>query len=102
MKGSQHNDSFIVKNDKVVTAKNLSGGILGGISTGEDIYFNVAFKPISGIKQKQTTLDRNAATVEFETSGRHDVCMVPRAVPIVAAMTGLVLMDSLLKNAKYV
>ncbi|HRH71016.1 MAG TPA: chorismate synthase [Flavobacteriales bacterium] len=85
LRGSAHN-------------KMHSGGILGGISTGEDIVFDVAFKPVSTIAKAQGTVDRSGRTVILETQGRHDPCVVPRAVPIVEAMTCLVLADHLLRN----
>lgn len=98
MKGSEHNDRFILMNDKIVTAQNIAGGILGGISTGEDIVFRVAFKPVSSITKTQKTVDRNGNPVEFEIKGRHDVCLVPRAVSIVEAMAAMVIIDHLLRN----
>ncbi|HNZ43364.1 MAG TPA: chorismate synthase [Bacteroidales bacterium] len=101
MKGSEHNDLFVVKQNRLRTATNNSGGIQGGISNGEDIYFSVAFKPVPGIKIKQKTVNRQAQTVEFSTGGRHDVCFVPRAIPVVEAMTALVVTDSLFKQQVY-
>ncbi|MEI6851652.1 MAG: chorismate synthase [Bacteroidota bacterium] len=101
MWGSEHNDPFIIKNKRLQTLTNHSGGIQGGISNGMDICFNVAFKPISSIAQKQKTISREAAEVEFAIKGRHDVCIVPRAVPIIESMTALVLADSYLKNLPY-
>jgi chorismate synthase len=90
MKGSEHNDQF--KADGT-TKTNLSGGIQGGISNGMDIYFRVAFKPVATIIQKQNTLDNQGNIVEMQGKGRHDPCVVPRAVPIVEAMAALVLAD---------
>lgn len=101
MTGSEHNDLFIIRQKRLRTATNNSGGIQGGISNGEDIYFNVAFKPVPGISRKQKTVDRNANTVEFSTGGRHDICFVPRAVPVVEAMSALVVADSFLKQQVY-
>lgn len=101
MTGSEHNDLFVIKNNRLRTVTNNSGGIQGGISNGEDIYFNVAFKPVPGIRKKQKTIDRNANPVEFTTGGRHDVCFVPRTVPIVEAMSALVMADSLLMHHAY-
>ena len=95
MKGSQHNDSF---NPDGTTQTNLSGGVQGGISNGEDLYFNVAFKPVATLMQKQQTIDKDGNTVDMEGKGRHDPCVVPRAVPIVEAMTALVLADFYLLN----
>jgi len=95
MKGSEHNDLF---NSDGTTKTNLSGGIQGGISNGMDIYFRVAFKPVPTILQKQTTIDKNSNLVEMQGKGRHDPCVLPRAVPIVEAMTALVLADFVLHN----
>jgi chorismate synthase len=101
MTGSEVNDEFITKNNKLVTSFNHSGGIQGGISNGMEIDFQVAFKPISSIAQSQKTINRQAQEVEFTIEGRHDVCIVPRAVPIVEAMAALVIADSYLKNLPY-
>lgn len=90
MKGSEHNDLFLPEGG---TATNYSGGIQGGISNGEDIYFNVAFKPIATIMQKQQSLNQKGEAVDVEGRGRHDPCVVPRAVPIVEAMAALTLAD---------
>lgn len=90
MKGSEHNDLF---NEDGSTKTNHSGGIQGGISNGEDIYFKVAFKPVATIMQKQETIDSIGNKAEAEGKGRHDPCVVPRAVPIVEAMAALVLAD---------
>jgi chorismate synthase len=95
MKGSEHNDLF---NDNGTTKTNLSGGIQGGISNGMDIYFRVAFKPVATIMQKQNTLDNQGNIVEMQGRGRHDPCVVPRAVPIVEAMAALVIADYYLIN----
>ena len=95
MKGSEHNDIF---NADGSTKTNLSGGIQGGISNGEDIYFRVAFKPVATIMQKQETIDAKRNTLEMQGKGRHDPCVVPRAVPIVEAMAALVLADYYLLN----
>jgi chorismate synthase len=100
-KGSELNDEFIIENNKLQTLTNFSGGIQGGISNGMEIYFKVAFKPISSISKPQKTINRNAEPVEFTIRGRHDVCIVPRAVPIVEAMAALVIADSFLKNLPY-
>lgn len=102
MKGSEHNDAFIPGDSvrKIKTATNYSGGIQGGISNGEDIYFRVAFKPVATIIQKQRTVNKDGKIVEMMGRGRHDPCVVPRAVPIVEAMAALVMADQLLrKNA---
>jgi chorismate synthase len=98
MKGSEHNDLF---NDDGTTKTNLSGGIQGGISNGMDIYFRVAFKPVATIMQKQNTLDNQGDIVEMQGRGRHDPCVVPRAVPIVEAMAALVIADYYLMNKVY-
>jgi len=103
MKGSRHNDLFEAANDdgdrtKIITKTNNSGGILGGISNGMDIYFRVAFKPVSTLMQTQQTVDRSGNMVEMKGKGRHDPCVVPRAVPIVEAMAAIVVADHLLRN----
>lgn len=90
MKGSDHNDKF---NEDGSTQTNLSGGVQGGISNGMDIYFRVAFKPVATTLQKQNTINSKGETVEMQGKGRHDPCVVPRAVPIVEAMAALVLAD---------
>ena len=99
MKGSEHNDIFT---DGGKTTSNLSGGIQGGISNGMDIYFRVAFKPTATIMKEQSTINKKGETVKLQVEGRHDPCVVPRAVPIVEAMTAMVLADFYLlnKNAK--
>lgn len=96
MRGSAHNDVFFQEGDKVRTKTNYSGGIQGGISNGEDIYFNVAFKPVATIMQDQESLNESGESVTVSGKGRHDPCVVPRAVPIVEAMASLVLADYLL------
>ncbi|PNQ73161.1 chorismate synthase [Hanstruepera neustonica] len=98
MTGKEHNDLF---NEDGSTKTNLSGGIQGGISNGMDIYFRVAFKPVATIIQKQETLDKAGNIVEMQGKGRHDPCVVPRAVPIVEAMAALVLADFYLINKIY-
>lgn len=90
MKGSEHNDLF---NPNGSTKTNLSGGIQGGISNGMDIYFRVAFKPVSTLMQNQQTINTKGEIVEIQGKGRHDPCVVPRAVPIVEAMAAMVLAD---------
>jgi chorismate synthase len=99
--GIDYNDEFIYRNGKVETVTNSSGGIQGGITNGMDIFFGVAFKPISSLAMLQHTINRNYEPVEFTIKGRHDVCHVPRCVPIVEAMTALVIADSYLKNIRY-
>jgi chorismate synthase len=98
MKGSEHNDLF---NADGTTKTNLSGGIQGGISNGMDIYFRVAFKPVATLIQKQDALDSHGNIVEMQGKGRHDPCVVPRAVPIVEAMAALVIADYYLQNKIY-
>jgi len=93
LKGSEMNDSFIKVGDQVSTKTNNSGGIQGGISNGQDIYFRVLFKPVATISKKQDTLDIHTNEVELEAKGRHDPCVLPRAVPIVEAMAALTLID---------
>ncbi len=93
MLGSEHNDLFEIQNGKVVTKTNYSGGIQGGISNGQDIYFNVAFKPVATIMKDQESIDKNGNKVIVSGKGRHDPCVVPRAVPIVEAMAALVIAD---------
>jgi len=99
LRGSEHNDLFVLnKKNKIVTSTNHAGGTLGGITTGEDIYFRVAFKPVSTISKPQKTVTRSAKNVVLEAAGRHDPCVLPRAVPIVDAMSALVLMDHYLRH----
>lgn len=99
MRGSRHNDEFYTdKTGRIKTKSNYAGGTLGGISNGEDIYFRVAFKPISTIMKKQKTVDKEGKEVILEAEGRHDPCVLPRAVSIVDAMSALVIMDHYLRN----
>lgn len=98
MRGSAHNDAFEMQDDQVRTRTNNSGGVQGGISNGEDIYFNVAFKPTATIASKQDTVNKGGEEVELEAKGRHDPCVLPRAVPIVEGMTWMVLADMWLRN----
>ena len=98
LRGSQHNDEFYNDQGKIRTKTNHSGGVQGGISNGEDIYFNVAFKPVATIMQDQQTVDKEGNDATVSGKGRHDPCVVPRAVPIVEAMAALVLVDFLLRN----
>jgi len=98
MLGSQHNDEFVKEGGKVKTKTNLSGGIQGGISNGEDIYFRTAFKPVATIMRDQKSVDKAGEEAVVKGKGRHDPCVVPRAVPIVTAMTALVLADHFLRN----
>lgn len=98
LRGSQHNDAFYNDGGKVRTRTNFSGGVQGGISNGEDIYFNVAFKPVATIMQDQETVDKDGNETRVSGKGRHDPCVVPRAVPIVEAMAALVIADFLLRT----
>ena len=98
MRGSQHNDAFYTEGGKVRTRTNHSGGVQGGISNGEDIYFNVAFKPVATIMKDQQSIDKDGNEAMVTGKGRHDPCVVPRAVPIVEAMAALVMADFLLRG----
>ena len=99
MRGSEHNDQFTLdKKGKIITTTNNAGGTLGGITTGEDIYFRVAFKPVATISKSQKTVNRSAKHTILSAAGRHDPCVLPRAVPIVDAMAALVLMDHYLRH----
>jgi len=98
LKGSEYNDAFIKRGDKIETSSNNSGGIQGGISNGQDIVFKAVFKPTSSIKTKQKTVNNKGEEVVFLNSGRHDPCVLPRAVPVVEAMTAICLMDMYLLN----
>lgn len=101
-KGSEHNDHFITDANKGTSTKtNNAGGTLGGISTGEEIVFRVAFKPVATISKEQDTVTVNNKPVKLSASGRHDPCVLPRAVPIVDAMSALVIMDHYLRQATY-
>ena len=97
LRGSEHNDEFYNENGKVKTKTNHSGGIQGGISNGEDIYFNVAFKPVATIMRDQSSIDKDGNESTVSGKGRHDPCVLPRAVPIVEAMAALVLVDHFLR-----
>jgi len=98
MKGSQHNDLFEKDGDNLRTLTNNSGGVQGGISNGSDIFFNVAFKPIATLMKNQKSFDNQGNEIVLEGKGRHDVTVVPRAVPIVEAMAALVIADHYLRN----
>ena len=100
MSGSEHNDQFQIKSGKISTKSNFSGGIQGGISNGEDIYFNVAFKPVSTILNDQKSVDAENKNITLKGKGRHDPCVVPRAVPIVESMAANVLVDLYLQSKK--
>ena len=96
--GTEHNDSFRMKSGKVTTTTNRSGGIQGGISNGQTIYFRVAFKPVATVMQEQDTIDVEYKNTTLKARGRHDPCVLPRAVPLVEAMTALVLVDHALRH----
>lgn len=98
LKGSEHNDAFRMQDGRVRTTTNLSGGIQGGISNGEPIFFRVAFKPTATIAKAQQTVTVGGEDAELAARGRHDPCVLPRAVPMVEAMTALVLCDHLLRQ----
>ena len=96
--GSENNDAYYNEGGKIKTRTNLSGGIQGGISNGMDIYFRVAFKPVATIMTSQESVNAVGESVEVKGRGRHDPCVLPRAVPIVEAMTAIVIADHLLRN----
>jgi len=96
--GTQHNDPFRARGGKVYTTTNRSGGIQGGISNGQTIYFRVAFKPVATVMVEQQTVDVNLKNTTLKARGRHDPCVLPRAVPMVEAMTALVLVDHALRH----
>ena len=98
MRGSEHNDHFYMEGERVRTRTNRSGGVQGGISNGETIFFRVAFKPTATIFQPQPTVSRQGEEIELKARGRHDACVLPRAVPMVEAMTVLVLTDHVLRQ----
>ena len=97
-RGSELNDIFKTENGKVITTTNHSGGIQGGISNGQDIYFRVAFKPVATLLREQHTIDKDGKEVILKAKGRHDPCVLPRAVPVVEAMTACVILDHFLLN----
>src|SRR5437762_12890629 len=96
--GTQHNDPFRARGGKVYTPTNRSGGIQGGISNGQTIYFRVAFKPVATVMVEQQTVDVKLKNTTLKARGRHDPCVLPRAVPMVEAMTALVLVDHALRH----
>jgi chorismate synthase len=98
LKGSEHNDLFESHDGGVKTTTNRSGGVQGGISNGEELYFRTAFKPTATVLQKQKTVDQEGNETELMGRGRHDPCVLPRAVPIVEAMTALVLIDHRMRH----
>ena len=98
MRGSEHNDPFEMRGGKIRTTTNYSGGIQGGISNGEDIYFRVGFKPTATIAREQSTVSASRERTKLAARGRHDPCVLPRAVPMVEAMAALVLCDHALRQ----
>jgi len=98
MKGSEHNDQMQYDGNNILFKTNHAGGIQGGISNGQPIYFNVAFKPVSSIQKVQNSVNKQNNNISIEVKGRHDVCVVPRAVPIVEAMAALVIIDFMLRQ----
>ncbi len=101
MRGTEHNDVFYMEGDRVRTRTNRSGGVQGGITNGEDIYMNVAFKPIATILKEQQTVNKQGEEVSTTVKGRHDPCVLPRAVPIVEAMAAMVMVDMIYMNKMY-
>ena len=101
MKGTEHNDEFYMDGEKVRTKTNRSGGVQGGITNGEDVYMNVAFKPIATILKEQNTVNKQGEEVATTVKGRHDPCVLPRAVPIVEAMAAMVMVDMIYLNKMY-
>jgi chorismate synthase len=97
-RGSQQNDAFVAQQSAPTTLTNNSGGIQGGISNGQDIYFRVAFKPVATLLRQQNTVNIDGQAVSFQAQGRHDPCVLPRAVPVVEAMTAMVILDAYLMN----
>lgn len=98
MRGSEQNDEFICQNGQVKTKTNRSGGIQGGISNGQDIYFRVAFKPVATLMKAQNTIDADCNSVVLTMKGRHDACVLPRAIPVVESMAAIVLFDAYLMS----
>ena len=96
MRGSECNDEFVFDGERIRTKTNHSGGVQGGITNGEDIVFRVAFKPIPSVMLPQQTVDIHGNKVTLEIQGRHDVCVVPRVIPIVEAMAAMVTLDFVL------
>lgn len=101
MKGSEHNDAFYLEGERVRTRTNNSGGIQGGISNGEDVRFRVAFKPVATVMKEQDSVSVSGDEAKMRAVGRHDPCVVPRAVPIVEAMANLVIVDHYLRAKVY-
>lgn len=98
LKGSQNNDAIALQDDKITTLTNRSGGLTGGISNGEPLFFTTYFKPVSSIGQSQQTVDRQGNNVSLKIEGRHDPCVLPRAVPIIESLAAIVLLDLILES----
>jgi len=98
LRGSEHNDPFRVRDGRVRTTSNRSGGVQGGISNGETIHFRVAFKPVATVMMEQDTVDVKGQETTLKGRGRHDPCVLPRAVPMVEAMAALVLVDHAMRH----
>jgi chorismate synthase len=98
MKGSEHNDPFITRKQSIITETNRSGGIQGGISNGNEVFFRVGFKPVASIMKDQETVNRQGESIVLKGKGRHDVCVVPRAIVIVESMAALVIADHFLRQ----
>jgi chorismate synthase len=98
MKGSEHNDEWISESNRIGTRTNHSGGVIGGMSNGEEIKIQLAFKPTSTIDKEQNTVNKLGKNVTITATGRHDPCVLPRAVPIVEAMCALAIMDLMLES----
>jgi len=101
-RGSEQNDVFIAKDGKITTQTNHSGGIQGGISNGQDIYFRVAFKPVATLLKEQQTVDKEGNATTFTAQGRHDPCVLPRAVPVVEAMAAITIFDQILSTNRQI
>jgi chorismate synthase len=101
MLGSRFNDGFVARNGAVRTSSNNAGGILGGITTGEDILLRIAVRPPSSIAQSQQTVDMDGRECSIEVQGRHDPCIVPRIIPVVEAMVAVTMLDCLLVDRAY-
>ena len=97
-RGSQQNDTFCCDEGRISTTTNHSGGIQGGISNGQDIYFRVAFKPVATLLREQDTVDLDGNPTSLTARGRHDPCVLPRAVPVVEAMSAMTILDHFLLN----
>jgi len=96
MKGSDHNDTFTNENDKIATETNHAGGVLGGITNGQDVRCRLAIKPPSSIAKEQSTVTKDGSKTQLSVTGRHDPCICPRVVPVIESMTALVVIDRLL------